>query len=525
MQTYIYNLARQFDIVAQQFSDRVALAFLDGSIIKYKQLDAKANQFANYLLNIGVKKGNVVAIINDKSSDGYAIMLACLKIGAIYTNLDGDSPVQRLSRMLETCKPAKVFIPDSKIALIEQTGYPIAPINYNTFQFHRELELEPVLLSYNTTLITGNSPAYIMFTSGSTGFPKGVVISHDNVLNFIKWTQETYSSTPVDRFTNINPLHFDNSVFDFYASLFTGASLIPVSEANTKNPRKLVKALNGLKPTIWFSVPSMLVYGLTLRAFTTNDLPDLRIFTFGGEGFPKNQLRKLWNLFGERITFINVYGPTECTCICSSYKVSDEDMEKDDLLPLGPMAPNFNHVIVNEKGKQVEEGKTGELYIVGPNVGQGYFNNTELTQQAFRQNPLHTAYSEMAYKSGDLVRFEKNKSLLYFCGRLDNQIKRMGYRIELEEIENALGSLSYVEENGVIYKKNGNSGKIIAFVHARQDEEIILQDLKLKIPSYMLPDEIIFHVHLPKNQNGKIDRLQLKEIYLKKILKEINSTR
>jgi D-alanine--poly(phosphoribitol) ligase subunit 1 len=351
-----------------------------------------------------------------------------------------------------------------------------------------------------------------MFTSGSTGFPKGVIITHSNVLNFIEWSKLTYNITPSDLFTNINPMHFDNSVFDFYSSIFTGACMIPVSEDLTKNPRKLFQVLNKVNPTIWFSVPSMLVYALKLRAVNEPDLPSLRIVSFGGEGFPKNQLRNLWNIWGKRVKFINVYGPTECTCICSSYEVTQKDIEKDELLPLGPMAPNFGHIISDDGLKQVSGNEAGELWISGPNVGLGYYNNPEKTNEVFIQNPFINTHRDIIYKSGDLVRYDKVENLLYFCGRKDNQIKRMGYRIELEEIENALGSLVYIEENAVIYIDSAdNIGKIIACVRSINTEEFrIISDLEKLIPSYMLPSEFKFYDHLPKNQNGKIDRLQLK---------------
>lgn len=513
MNKYIYNLGQLFNQVASDLSDNIALRFVDDSTFTYSQLDKLSNKIAHYMISKGVGQNDVIAIFNEKNAFTYSTMLACLKIGAIYTNLDSNSPVERLKRMISLCNPVLFFSPEKNIKLLENCNYEkLKIINYTASSFTETINDLTDTFPHTNSSVNGNTPAYLMFTSGSTGFPKGVVITHANILSFINWTKVTYNTKQDDVFTNINPMHFDNSVFDFYASLFTGASMIPVTEELTKNPRKLLDYLNLINPTIWFSVPSMLVYMLKMRALKEVDLPLLRIVSFGGEGFPKNQLRSLWKSWGNRVKFINVYGPTECTCICSSYVVSDSDMDVDDLLPLGPIAPNFGALILNNEGEMVRDGEIGELYITGPNVGAGYYNNWEKTNEVFIQNPVNKNYKEIVYKSGDLVRNNSRENLLYFCGRKDNQIKRMGYRIELEEIENALGSLNYIEENAVIYRKSDNdNGRIIACIRSvTTNENLILNDLSKLIPSYMLPNEFKFFEHLPKNQNGKIDRLQLK---------------
>lgn len=516
MNKYIYNLGQLFNKIAFDHSSKPALILLDGTTVFYSEIEKLSNKIANYLLARGVKQGDVIAIFNEKNSVSYSTMLACLKIGAIYTNLDYNSPVERIRKMITLCNPIIFFSPEKYVPFLKQCNFEESKtISYTSSDFLKTIagffDNFPVINSN----VTGSTPAYLMFTSGSTGFPKGVVITHSNILNFVNWSKATYNTSSNDIFTNINPMHFDNSVFDFYSSLFTGASMVPITEELTKNPRKLLDVLNQINPTVWFSVPSMLVYMLKMRALKDTDLSDLRIVSFGGEGFPKNQLRNLWTLWGHKVRFLNVYGPTECTCICSSYDVSEKDMVTDDLLPLGPMAPNFGFLILAEEGRVVSEYEIGELYITGSNVGLGYYNNPEKTKEVFVQNPQNVFYNEIIYKSGDLVRYNRKENLLYFSGRIDNQIKRMGYRIELEEIENALGSLNYIEENAVIYNKSDNdNGKIIVCVRSTtKDENKILADIAMLIPSYMLPNEFRFYDHLPKNQNGKIDRLKLKEEY------------
>lgn len=516
MNNYIYNLGQLFNKISSESGDAPALRFLNGEIKTYSDLESFSNRIASYLVFRGIQRGDVIAIFNDKGLTGYSIILACLKIGAIYTNLDPNSPVERLKKMISVCKPCLFLTDNGSKYKIDECGFDnLSVIDYSSAEITVILDGQSDNLPVENGSVSGNTPAYIMFTSGSTGFPKGVLISHSNVLNFINWSKSVYDISPDDIFTNINPMHFDNSVFDFYSSLFTGASLVPVSDDLARNPRKLLDRLNSVNPTIWFTVPSMLVYMLKMRALKNDDLQALRIVSFGGEGFPKNQLRSLWEYWGSRVKFINVYGPTECTCICSSYTVVDDDMKKDELLPLGPIAPNFDFVILDSECNEVKNGETGELCIGGTNVGLGYFCNIEKTAEVFIQNPKIKSHKDIIYRSGDLVRYNNEENLLYFCGRKDNQIKRMGYRIELEEIETAVGSLSYVEENAAIFINNENeTGKIIVCLCSNlKDEGKILNELKKLIPYYMMPDEFVFYEHLPKNQNGKVNRLKLKEEY------------
>jgi amino acid adenylation domain-containing protein len=511
-----YNLGHLFGRIASNFKDKIALRYPDNSLLTFYELNTLSNKIANYLINIGVREKEVVIILNNQSNEAYALMIACLKIGAIYSNIDPKSPFLRFNKMVDVCNPKAIFYFNDQQLFTPESNFDVKTIqiiNFESQQFKATLDTLSGDIPNGINKITGNNPAYIMFTSGSTGFPKGAVITHSNVINFINWAKQTYTIVQDDVFTNINPMHFDNSVFDFYASLFNGASLIPVNDNLTRNPRALIEVLNKLSPTIWFSVPSMLVFMLNMKALRDHDLMSLRIVTFGGEGFPKNQLRILWEKWSNRVTFVNVYGPTECTCICSSYVVTHDDIEDDKLLPLGAIANNFFALVLSKDGKIADQGEVGELIIGGPNVGLGYYNNLNKTQEVFINNPLIASHRDIVYKSGDLVTYDSEKDLYHFVGRTDNQIKRMGYRIELEEIENALNSLPSISESAVIYVNTIKyKEKIIAYINMEIDNEIEIKNhLRQLLPSYMIPDKIMFSSEIPKNQNGKIDRLKLKK--------------
>jgi D-alanine--poly(phosphoribitol) ligase subunit 1 len=511
---YLYNLGLSFQSIAEQHADKTALQFPGADSYTFRALDEKSNQLARFLLSTGLKKGDVIAIFNEKSYLGYSLIIAALKIGVIYTNLDNTSPWPRLHKILGTCNPSLVFFDttgNSPLAEFRQDYPAVKHFIMADETFGQQLGAFENTSLPETLQVHGADPSYIMFTSGSTGFPKGAVMSHNNVLNFIQWGRETFNVTAEDVFTNANPIYFDNSVFDLYTSLFNGATLVPLSHNLVRNARELVQAINSSNCTIWFSVPSLLVYLLTTKALTKNDFKSVKRISFGGEGFPKNKLKQLYEMFSDRMTLFNVYGPTECTCICSSYIIGEQDfVNMNELAPLGFIAPNFGYEIL-----PLDEATPnfGELALIGPCVGLGYYNDKERTAKSFVQN-LKANFTQLMYKTGDVVEKAGN-GYLHFKGRVDNQIKYMGYRIELEEIEAAFSTLHYINEAGVIYEKVSEElGHIKAFVSVAEAREskLILNDIKNLLPPYMIPKHLVILDQLPKNANGKIDRKQLAQL-------------
>ncbi len=509
---YQYNLGIKFYEVAARHQARIALQYPSGDAYSYAEINKLSNKIAGFLLSKGIQKGNVVAIFNDKSHFAFSLMIACLKVGAIYTNLDITSPWPRLQKIIDTCVPRIFFFDLIDPAIKENIGQCFSMIECIGLQdetFKITLENFSDQNVTVTTGIDGNNPAYIMFTSGSTGFPKGAVMSHSNVLNFIQWGKETFNVTEEDILTNANPVYFDNSVFDFYISIYNGATLVPLAHELVKNAQQLVKAINQSQCTLWFSVPSLLVYLLTTKALSKDDFYSIRRISFGGEGFPKNKLKQLFDLFGHRVTLYNVYGPTECTCICSSYIVTALDFDNmNELAPLGYIAANFSYEILPLTDDNID---FGELTLIGPCVGLGYYNDVERTAKSFVQNKKSLSM-QLMYKTGDIV--EKGADgRLHFKGRTDNQVKHMGYRIELEEVEVAFSTLPYIHEAAVIYEKiTPELGQIKAFVSVAgtiTDTRAILDEIKNLLPSYMVPKAVVILSSLPKNSNGKIDRKQL----------------
>lgn len=515
---YEYNLAVRFEKTVEDHAGKTAIMFTTGHGISYGDLNRKANRLGRYLLKSGVQQNDVVCLGGDKRFNTFAGMLACLKIGAVYTILDPESPVERLRKIMMTCRPKMLLAGKELGRRLSSvcTELDIGVICNEHEDLDPEIEPFDEVNLKETRHVTGANAAYIMFTSGSTGFPKGAVMTHSNVLNFLGWSIDEYNISSDDVLTNVNPLYFDNSVFDFYSSLFSGACLVPFLKETVRDPKALVNAIDELQCTLWFSVPTLLIFLQTMKALNQNNMKWVTRFVFGGEGYPKAKLKDLYDIYGHRAELYNVYGPTECTCICSSYKITSEDFDEvQGLPPLGEMIPNFSYLILDETGKEVADGEIGELCLLGPNVGKGYYNDPQRTRDSFIQNPFNDRYADMMYKTGDLVRYNRDDDKIYVTGRKDNQIKHMGYRIELEEIEVALSCLDYISQAVVLHGNTRGLSQIIAVISSEQEveEKSIRRDLRKLIPDYMIPSKFHLEKQLPRNPNGKVDRKRLAETY------------
>ncbi|MBT4905967.1 MAG: amino acid adenylation domain-containing protein [Rhodospirillaceae bacterium] len=507
-----HNVGLAFERVAAAHADRTALRFHDSDSLTYAELDNYSARLARRLIQAGIRRGDVVALFVEKGRVAYGVMIACLRLGAIYTHLDPSGPATRQRRILERCKPVSLIVdappPAHMTATCDELQIEVLGPEWN-------VDGEDAGPLHETADVTGSDPAYIMFTSGSTGFPKGAVISHGALLNFRSWASETFGLTPDDVLTNVNPLYFDNSVFDFYAALLNGCSLAVFGRDVTREARTLVQRVEEAKCTVWFSVPSLLMFLTTMRAVKGTSFPTLRAIIFGGEGYPKSEMKKLFDMVSGRTRLFNVYGPTECTCICSSYEVTKHDFEEmEGLAPLGRMAPNFSSLLL-DGDRPVNVGEAGELCLLGPQVGLGYYNDDERSAAAFTPNPLNPNWTEIIYRTGDLVTLGED-GLHRFVGRKDNQIKHMGYRIELEEIENALYAVDRVTEAAAAYiRERAEFGRIVAAVATDQSttSETVRAALEDKLPAYMIPGDIKVMEHLPKNANGKIDRNAVAKLF------------
>lgn len=512
MRVYSHSVPDRFREIVAAHGDRPAVRWSKTDQLTFNDLNRLSEQVASFLLGQGVRKGDTVGVRLDKCTLAYSLIIACLKIGAPYFVVDPNNPMTRVEHILKTCAPKLVF--SAKELPLAVDGYHLIEIDRERqFEF---LETGGAKPSTKMEAIVGTDPSYIMFTSGSTGVPKGAVMSHANLLNFIAWARTEFSVTTDDVFTNVNPLYFDNSVFDLYASIMNGASLVPFDAATMRDPYKALRRIDEMKCTIYFSVPSLLIYFQTLKILTSGTFAHARTIIFGGEGYPKAKLKEVFDYFHPRVEIVNVYGPTECTCICSAYRVTAIDFK--DLTgysPLGGPIPNFSFHILTENDQLAPVGEIGELCLGGPCVGLGYYNQPELSAKVFTRNPLQDKYHERIYHTGDLVRLSTEDGKVYFVGRKDSQIKHQGYRIELSEIEHALCKIAGIDEAVALHGTRDGFSKIIAIVASANGltANAIRQQVASALPAYMIPGQVEVLPHLPKNDNGKIDRNLLRTRY------------
>ena len=356
--------------------------------------------------------------------------------------------------------------------------------------------------------------AYILFTSGSTGSPKGVMLSHLNSLTFVNSAHDFFNITPNDRFSNICPLHFDMSVFDLFVAFKAGATVIIIPEITTTFPVKLAETIAKNRISVWNSVPSALSLLASYKNLDSHDLSCLRLVLFAGELFPLKYLRRLQETFAEA-RFCNMYGQTEANS-STYYWVDRLPTDAKAPLPIGRALPNFEVFALDDDGRQITgTGQEGELYVRASTVAKGYWDEPEKTEKAFVKDPLRPDLHERVYKTGDLVHLDADGNYV-FMGRRDHMIKSRGYRIEIGEIETILCNHPDVKNAVVIPIADeliGNriSAIVVPLTAGSITRDDVLQYCSKHLPKYMIPEIVEFRDSLPTTSSGKVDRKKLSD--------------
>ena len=522
------TLAAYLGRQAERRPDATALV-MGEERLTYGELDAAANQLARLLQEHGVEKGDRVCLLVPKSVAAILAIQAVVKADAAYVPIDPASPAARIEKILSASDPKLLLTVseardltdelfatgtvDASILVGSLDDAPIAGAHFSSAFSQADaasLSAEPLPSS-----ATREDTAHVLFTSGSTGIPKGVVIKHANVIEFVEWGVSYFGIDERDRNSGHPPLHFDLSTFDIFGAFAAGAELHLVPAKINLLPHKLASFIRDGELTQWFSVPSVLTYMAKFDVVRQDDFPSLERLLWCGEVMPTPTLMH-WMERLPHVTFTNLYGPTEATIASSYFTVPQRPSNPTDAISIGAACEGEELVVLDDELNELPAGEVGMLYIGGVGLSPGYWRDKEKTAEAFIPDPRSPG--GRIYRTGDLS-YRGGDGLFYFLGRADSQIKSRGYRIELGEIETALNARTDLRESAVVgVDVGGFEGTAICAALAPMDGGDVdlpglKEDLGSVLPGYMIPSRWkIFH-ELPKNVNGKIDRKRLKELF------------
>lgn len=444
-----------------------------------------------------------VAILAKKSIETLCAFFGAAYAGCFYVMLNPQLPTVRLKSILNTLD-AQFLLTDSESY---ELGKSLCANAILIEDVKREADLQR--LENIRSKMIDTDPLYALFTSGSTGTPKGVLVSHRNVISFIEDFTSTFDITDKDVIANQAPFDFDVSVKDIYSSLKTGAKLVLIPARLFSQPMELVDYLdeNNVTTLIW--AVSALCLISTFHCLEYRRPDNIRKVLFSGEVMPIKHLNE-WRKSYPDAMFVNLYGPTEITCNCT-YHIVDKDREYGSGIPIGNAFKNREIILLDDNNRRIEDSNAvGEICVRGSSVSLGYFNNEEQTSKAFVQNPLNRMYPDIIYKTGDLAKYNENNELV-FCGRKDFQIKYMGHRIELEEIEKSMGNVPQVSRAFCVFDEG--KSKLYGFYIGDIDKKSLHGILRDMLPEYMVPGILRQIDEFPINKNGKTDRKRLVELY------------
>ncbi len=496
----IKNILEHLELSALNYPDKQA--FIDESeTVTYNDVVNTAKAIGSSLLSLNVRN-SPIAIVMKKSVACLESMLGVAYSGNFYVVIDSDTPAERISTIFSTLSPVAVLAD-------KNTGKNVESVNTNAKIFYYENIKSCPVSQEGLTRVRKNQidtdPLYVLFTSGSTGIPKGTVICHRSVIDYIEWVTETFEISSKTIFGNQSPFFFSMSVLDIFCTIRNSATLYILPKTLFSFPLKLLGFIAEKEINTLYWVPSALCIIANWKALDYIELPKLNKVLFAGDVMPAKQLN-VWRRHLPDAVFANLYGPTEVTDICTYYIVN-RDFDDSETIPIGNACNNCDVFVMKEDGNPAGPKEEGELCVRGSFLGLGYYNNSEKAQEVFVQNPLNANYPELIYKTGDIVRYNEYGELI-FLARNDYQIKRMGYRIELGEIEAAINSTKNVDACVCLYDKESDS-LILYYSGSNVDEALIFAKATEKLPLYMHPNKVLFVEKMPYNKNGKIDRFAL----------------
>lgn len=500
----IKSITDYLDVTCNKYPDKIAFAENENVFITYKDFVLESKRIgSNIIEKYKLFKMPIIVFI-DKSINTLLSMFGILYSGNFYTVVDVTSPKNRIDSIISTLNPVLIITDNKNIDKVKSLGYDIKILNIDDLNKTNE-----DLVSSVKNRVIDTDPAYVLFTSGSTGVPKGSVISHKSVIEYIDWFKNAFNVNSKTIFGNQTPFYFSMSISDVFTNIMVGSTLYIIPKVCFSFPVKLIEYLNTNKINTIYWVPSALCIVANMKTFDYIKPKYLKKVLFAGEVMPMPQLN-IWRRHLPKLMYANLFGPTETTDICTYYIV-DREFKDNETLPIGKPCENTDILIIKDDNTLAQDEEVGELYVRGSIVGNGYYNNPEKTNSIFVVNPLNKAYPEILYKTGDLGKYNKYGEIEYL-GRKDFQIKHMGYRIELGEIETNINSIDGIISSCCIYDVK-NSLIVLFYESFKLNDKEILEFCNKKLVKYMQPNKIIKLPKMPHNANGKIDRAKLKTMY------------
>lgn len=495
--------------------------------LSYLQLEALSHQLAGQLVGNGLLPNGRVCLLTKKSIDAIILILSVLQGGGTYVPLDPATPGARLEGILKKCMPCWLIAEQEYSRLVERLLARTSSASLTAFLWsgntlaraRGNTRLPSTLTDKNPppSQPSASDPAYIMFTSGSMGQPKGVIVGHDSVVHFIDWANAYFQLSAADRIPSHSPLHFDLSVWDVFGALASGAELHLFPSNLNLVPRLAASFIRESKLTQWFSVPSVLISMVKHGEITHGDFNDLRRLIWCGDVLPAQYLRYLMMRL-PHVQFTNLYGPTETTVASAFHTLNAVPEDVRARIPIGSAIAGEQLLVLDSDLKQVGADTVGDLYIGGRGLSHGYLRDEEGTARAFRELPPDSG--TRWYRTGDLASVDC-KGIFHFHGRSDRQIKSCGYRIELDEVAAAVSRLGGIMESAVVAVPTESIERLRICAAYVPDSGLELRPVVLKrelsmvLPAYMLPRRWLAVSSLPKNQNGKVDHRALEQRFLR----------
>lgn len=478
--------------------------------LDFREVYEQSRAVGTYLHQNGIYKEPVVVFMK-KHPKTVAAFFGVITGGDYYVPIDVEMPEMRIKLILENVKSKLMICDDATRETAEKFGYDGQIVSYDEI-IHTAADAGALREIYEKAIDT--DPIYIVFTSGSTGIPKGVAACHRSVIDYIEQLSEVLAFDETTVFGNQTPLYVDACLKELYPTLKFGATTYLIDKELFMFPMKLVAFLNQYRINTVCWVVSALTMVSAFGALAMEKPEYLRLVAFGSEAFPIKQFQK-WREALPDAKFVNLYGPTEGTGMCCYYIV-DRDFAPGETIPIGRPFKNTEIILLKENNERAGQGERGEICIRGTSLTLGYYNNFEKTKEAFVQNPLNPFYPELIYKTGDIGLYNERGELT-FVSRKDYQIKHMGYRIELGEIEANVNALDGIKMAACIYDDIKN--KIVLYYIGEMEKKDISVILRDKLPRYMAPNSIVKLEQMPFTTNGKIDRTALKKEYQMKYQK------